>query len=230
MTARTGHSSAGRRAAGCFLPGRTAAAGRAGSPGRAVCAGSRHARWPRVGGTAQPWQQVIGPAAGGPVRRRRRPPAGIAARAWSYPGLAGAAARATWQDRWMASGADEHGNSAWRRSAGHLAGRGRTRPQRPANIRSCSGRAMLALICARRDPPEPELAADPGYAQEPRRRAGPHPGPGGFALLDAACQAEAVSTLTTQLACRRIALIMAAKGGLSAASPSGTAWSCWNRR
>ena len=123
-------------------------------------------------------------------------------------------AGATWQDRWIASGADEHGNSAWRHlPAAWLAGAGRGLSD-PASTSLMFGRAMLVLVCGDVIRPSPGWLLTPVTARNLVAELARTRDPGGFAALDAACQAEAVNTLTTSLACRRIAIILAAKGGL----------------
>ena len=116
----------------------------------------------------------------------------------------------TWQNRWITSGADAAGNPAWRGLlAGWLAAAGRG----PAT-RAClaAGRAGDHAAGLRgRDPAEPGLAlATPaGLAAEMARVRDP----AGFAALAVICQENCVNSHTTQLALRRIAAILAAKGG-----------------
>ena len=170
MTAMTGHSSLGAVPGGAFyqgarplptVPDRSAELLRR-FPPRPVAAG-----WEA---TAQPRQQVIeqlraAPFTGGGAHLQWDRGRGLGhLLGWleQQPG-------ATWQDRWIASGADEHGNSAWRHlPATWLAAAGRG-PSDPANISLMLGRAMLALVCGDVIRPEPELAADPDHGQEPRR-------------------------------------------------------------
>jgi hypothetical protein len=120
----------------------------------------------------------------------------------------------TWQDRWTASGADAAGNPAWRMLlAAHLAASGRG-PRNPEHLSLLAGRAIMLLVCA--DVIRPSLgwllapATPAGLAAEVARVRDP----AGFARLDAVCQAAQVNSHTTQLALRRIAVILAAKGGL----------------
>jgi hypothetical protein len=121
---------------------------------------------------------------------------------------------ATWQDRWIASRADEHGNSAWRQlPATWLAAAGRGLSD-PANTSLMLGRAMLALVCGDVVRPSPAWLLTPITARNLVAELARTRDPVGFTALKAVCQAEAVNTLTTQLACRRIAIIVAAKGGL----------------
>ena len=122
----------------------------------------------------------------------------------------------TWQDRWIASGADAAGNAAWRGLlAGWLASTGQG-PGDPDHVSLMAGRGITLLVCA--DVIRPSLgwlltpATATGLAAEMARTRDP----GGFAALAAICQANCVNSHTAQLAQRRIATILAAKGGLIA--------------
>ncbi|HEV3294043.1 MAG TPA: hypothetical protein VG123_34105, partial [Streptosporangiaceae bacterium] len=122
----------------------------------------------------------------------------------------------TWQDRWITSGADAAGNPAWRGLlAGWLAAAGRG-PRDPEHVSLLAGRAIMLLICA--DVIRPSLgwllapATPAGLSAEMARVRDP----AGFAALTAICQENCVNSHTTQLALRRIAVLLAAKGGLIA--------------
>jgi hypothetical protein len=122
----------------------------------------------------------------------------------------------TWQDRWITSGADAAGNPAWRGLlAGWLAAAGRG-PRDPEHVWLLAGRAVLLLVCA--DVIRPSLgwllapATPTGLSAEMARVRDP----AGFAALAVICEADHVNSHTTQLALRRIAVILAAKGGLVA--------------
>jgi Phage integrase family len=122
----------------------------------------------------------------------------------------------SWQDRWITSGADAAGNPAWRGLlAGWLAATGRG-PRDPEHVSLLAGRAVMLLVCA--DVIRPSLgwllapATPAGLAAEMARVRDP----AGFAALATAGQADHVNSHTTQLALRRIAAILAAKGGLIA--------------
>ena len=73
---------------------------------------------------------------------------------------------------------------------------------------------MLMLVCGDVIRPSPGWLLTPITARNLVAELARTRDPGGFAALESACRAEAVNTLTTQLACRRIAIILAAKGGL----------------
>jgi Phage integrase family len=119
----------------------------------------------------------------------------------------------SWQDRWITSGADAAGNPAWRGLlAGWLAAAGRG-PRDPEHVSLLAGRAIMLLVCA--DVIRPSLgwllapATPAGLSAEMARVRDP----AGFAALAAAAQAAQVNSHTTQLALRRVASILAAKGG-----------------
>jgi len=119
----------------------------------------------------------------------------------------------SWQDRWITSGADAAGNPAWRGLlAGWLAATGRG-PRDPEHVSLLAGRAVMLLVCA--DVIRPSLgwllapATPAGLSAEMARVRDP----AGFAALTAIGQENCVNSHTTQLALRRIAAILAAKGG-----------------
>ena len=70
----------------------------------------------------------------------------------------------------------------------------------PADLRRCH-------------PAQPAVAADSGNPEKPRRRDGPLPRPAGFAALAALARTDPASAATKDLAARRVAAILAAKGG-----------------
>ena len=118
----------------------------------------------------------------------------------------------TWQERWSASGAE--GTARWRELAGDWLG---------AAGRFCAsdrhghglGGGLLLLICGEVIRPGLSwLLADSGLqlltAEMARTR-----DPGGFAALRRLCETEQASPVTRDLSLRRIAAIMAAKGGMA---------------
>jgi hypothetical protein len=122
----------------------------------------------------------------------------------------------SWQDRWITSGADAAGNPAWRGLlADWLAAPGRG-PRDPEHVSLLAGRAIMLLTCA--DVIRPSLgwllapATPAGLSAEMARVRDP----AGFAALAVIYQADQVNSHTTQLALRRIAAVLAAKGGLIA--------------
>src|SRR6266576_876374 len=116
----------------------------------------------------------------------------------------------TWQDRWIISGAEDA--SPWRELPDRwLAGAGLTRAgSRPGYG---LGAGLLLLICG--DvirPGMPWLLASSGL-QSMAAAMGRVRDPDAFAGLRRLCQTEQASPVTRDLSLRRIAIIMAAKGG-----------------
>src|SRR5215472_3049555 len=119
----------------------------------------------------------------------------------------------TWQERWVASGADAAGNLAWRElAASWLRDTGRASAS-PRTDFIALGRGVLLLICG--DVIRPSLAwllfpeTPKNLAAEMARSRDP----GGFAALAALARTDPASAATKDLAARRIAAILAAKGG-----------------
>ena len=119
----------------------------------------------------------------------------------------------TWQERWVASGADAAGNLAWRELAAcWLRGTGWASAS-PRTDFIALGRGVLPLICG--DVIRPSLswlllpATPKNLAAEMARSRDP----GGFAALAALARTDPASAATKDLAARRIAAILAAKGG-----------------
>jgi hypothetical protein len=116
----------------------------------------------------------------------------------------------TWQQRWLASGADGDGRADWRASA--LRWRQATTPWDRATITT----GLLSLMCA--DVIRPGIgwllttASPKRLAAEMARIRDP----AGFAGLAARCDASPVGESATRVALHRVAAIMAAKGGMIA--------------
>jgi hypothetical protein len=120
----------------------------------------------------------------------------------------------SWQDRWLASAADAHGNVAWR----WLPARWKTGIPYGAgdseHVRLNIARAMSLLVCA--DVLRPSLswlltpATPAGLVADLTRGRDPD----GFARLTTVWRADGSNTTTARLALRRIAAIVAANGGL----------------
>ena len=124
----------------------------------------------------------------------------------------------TWQDRWIVSGAED--SSPWRELPDRwLAGAGRTRAgSRPGYG---LGAGLLLLICG--DvirPGMPWLLASSGL-QGMAAAMGRVRDPDAFARLRRLCETEQASPVTRDLSLRRIAVIMAAKGGLASDITAG---------
>jgi Phage integrase family len=166
-------------------------------------------RWPE---SSQPREQVLArllappfPLANGAGQRQRR---------WGMMRMLdwlGSQPGCTWQQRWAASGAEDAGQ--WRQlPARWLASTGRisASSQRPE---SGLGGGLLLLICGDVIRPGlPWLLASSGLQNLTTEMARIRD-PDSFAGLRRLCDAEQASTVTRDLSLRRIAAIMAAKGG-----------------
>ena len=116
----------------------------------------------------------------------------------------------TWQDRWIASGAEAEHGTDWRALVAALRGRVAADPKRAyADL----GPGLLALICGDvvrpgvgwllTSPSPRKLATSLALTRDHE----------GFARLEVLCRQAAVSTGTTGPALDRVAAIVAAKGG-----------------
>jgi Phage integrase family len=120
----------------------------------------------------------------------------------------------TWQDRWFASGADTEGNIGWRRlPAGWLAV---TAPMLAdtEHGRLALARGMSLLVCGDVIRPSLGWLMTPATPRAIVTEIGAARDPRGFANLAAIGQSSSVSVHTTELALRRVASIVAAKGGM----------------
>ena len=122
----------------------------------------------------------------------------------------------TWQDRWVASGADAAGNLAWRglaaswlRDTGWASGNPRT-------DFIALGRGVLPLICGDVIRPSLGWLLTPAIPKKLAAEMARSRDPGGFAALAALARTDPASAATKDLAARRIAAILAAKGGMIA--------------
>ncbi len=119
----------------------------------------------------------------------------------------------TWQDRWLASAADAQGNIAWRQLPAQWHFDTSSAATDSEHGRLAIARAMSLLVCA--DVLRPSLgwllvpATPSGLVSDLTRTRDPD----GFASLGAVWRADGANAHTTQLAVRRIATILAAKGG-----------------
>ena len=117
----------------------------------------------------------------------------------------------TWQQRWLACGADRDGRVDWRRLP--IRWRKATTPWDCRFDAAVLGTGLLSLMCA--DVIRPGLrwllttATPKRLAAEMARTRDP----AGFAALAAQCQVSPVGESTTRVAVHRIAAMMAAKGG-----------------
>ena len=119
----------------------------------------------------------------------------------------------TWQDRWVASGADAAGNLAWRGLAASWLRETGWASGNPRIDFIALGRGVLPLICG--DVIRPSLAwlLAPAIPKNLAAEMARSRDPGGFAALAALARADPASASTKDLAARRIAAILAAKGG-----------------
>jgi integrase len=110
----------------------------------------------------------------------------------------------SWQQRWLASGADTMGNTRWRRGQ---AGRGSQTEFLEL------GRGMLVLLGA--DVVRPSLAwlVTPGGVKDLAAEMARSRDPAGFAVLAGLANAKATNAATKNTALRRVAVVLAAKGG-----------------
>ncbi|MGH3161479.1 MAG: tyrosine-type recombinase/integrase [Streptosporangiaceae bacterium] len=119
----------------------------------------------------------------------------------------------TWQERWIASGADAAGNAGWRLLATrwlHSTGRG---CQDPAHDHCIFGSGVLPLICG--DVIRPGLGwlitpRTPRHLVAELARARD---PDGFSALTRLCDAEPLGQSAASTARYQVAVILAAKGG-----------------
>ena len=119
----------------------------------------------------------------------------------------------TWQDRWVASGADAAGNLAWRELAASWL---RDTGWASANPRTdfiALGRGVLPLICGDVIRPSLSWLLTPETPKNLAAEMARSRDPGGFAALAALARTDPASAPTKDLAARRIAAILAAKGG-----------------
>ncbi len=119
----------------------------------------------------------------------------------------------TWQERWIASGAEALGNAEWWKPWLERLQSGSQRSGTSVSVTSNLRVALLLLVCADAirpslnwllTPRSPQpLAADMARARDPQ----------GFAELSARCQASSAGRTMKNVALRRAAVILAAKGG-----------------
>jgi len=120
----------------------------------------------------------------------------------------------TWQDRWIASGADAEGNLAWRGLPARWLAAGDRGPKDPEQVSLTVGRGMLLLVCGDVIRPSLGWLLTPVTIKNLAAEIARTRDPDGFTALTSACQADLVNAHTMRLALRRVATILAAKGGL----------------
>jgi hypothetical protein len=119
----------------------------------------------------------------------------------------------SWQDRWLISGADAAGNSAWRHLVTEWLRRNGLAYASPKNDFAALGGGILPLICGEVIRPSLSWLLTPGTVQILTAEMARTRDPEGFAALVAVCRKDPANTTTKDGALRRIATIMAAKGG-----------------
>lgn len=119
----------------------------------------------------------------------------------------------TWQERWIASGADAAGNIAWRHLAMTWLQSTGWSYRTPKNDFHALGSGLLPLISGDVIRPSPSWLLTPGTVQMLTAEMARSRDPEGFAALAALCQGDPANYHTKDGALRRIATLMAAKGG-----------------
>jgi integrase len=120
---------------------------------------------------------------------------------------------ATWQDRWVASGADAAGNLTWRGLAASWLRDTGCASGNPRTDFIALGRGVLPLICGDVIRPSLSWLLTPETPKNLAAEMARSRDPGGFAALAALARTDPASVSTKDLAARRIAAILAAKGG-----------------
>jgi integrase len=120
---------------------------------------------------------------------------------------------ASWQERWQISGADAAGNLAWRElcSSGGAA-QGRAIDPRYEFL--SAGRGMMALICADVIRPSRSWLLTPRMVKDLARQLARTRDQEGFAAVKQACADRQLTQSAENKVLSRIAVIVAAKGGL----------------
>ena len=120
----------------------------------------------------------------------------------------------SWQDRWLASGADAEGNIGWRLlpTANTSAGG----PTKTEHAQLGLAQALSLLVVADVIRPSLGWLLTPATPRALAAAIAQGRDPDGFARLTASRRGAGISAHTAELALRRIAVIVAAKGGLVA--------------
>ena len=119
----------------------------------------------------------------------------------------------SWQGRWARSGADAMGHAGWRALPAAWLSSAGTSLADPGHVSLLLGRGILLLV--RADVIRPSLGwlLSPGTPRNLVTELSRTRDPAGFAQLRAIAEADLVNTHTMGLALRRVAAIVAAKGG-----------------
>ncbi len=119
----------------------------------------------------------------------------------------------TWQERWARSGADAMGHASWRALPAAWLSTTGTGPADPAHVSLLLGRGMLLLVSGDVDRPSLGWLSSPGTPRNLLAELARSRDPAAFAALSAIAEADLVNAHTAGLALRRVAAIVAAKGG-----------------
>jgi Phage integrase family len=120
----------------------------------------------------------------------------------------------TWQDRWLVRGGDAAGNVAWRGLTRQWLERNGLAYATPTNDFSALGAGILPLISGEVIRPSMSWLLTPGTVQILTTEMARGRDPQGFAALVDVCRRDPANVQTKDGALRRIATIMAAKGGM----------------
>jgi integrase len=120
---------------------------------------------------------------------------------------------ATWQQRWLASGAEALGNADWWRPALSRLQSGSQRGGQSVSVTSNYRVCLLLLICADLIRPSVEWLLTPRAPQSLVAELSRTRDPDGFAELASLCQASPAGRSMKMAAMRRAATIVAVKGG-----------------
>jgi integrase len=120
---------------------------------------------------------------------------------------------ATWQQRWLASGAEALGNADWWRPALSRLQSGSQRRGQSVSVTSNYRVCLLLLICADLIRPSVEWLLTPRAPQSLVAELSRTRDPDGFAELASLCQASPAGRSMKMAAMRRAATIVAVKGG-----------------
>jgi integrase len=120
----------------------------------------------------------------------------------------------SWQERWQISGADAAGNLAWRELCSH-GGSANARPIDPHYEFLSTGRGIMALICADVIRPSVSWLLTPKTVKDLPRQLARGRDQAGFAAIKQACADRQLTQHAENKVLSRIAVIVAAKGGLT---------------
>jgi hypothetical protein len=144
----------------------------------------------------------------GPEAQGRRRPGLIGVLDWlaDQPGT-------TWQQRWQASGAEALGNADWWRPCLQRLQSGSQRRGQSVSITSNLRVCLLVLVCAEVIRPSVGWLLNPRAPQSLVAELARTRDPDGFAELTALCEVSPAGRTMTMAAARRVATIVAVKGG-----------------